>query len=68
MQALPDQMLAVEPERRAGDAGFQVDQQIGVLAVLVAFLIAGQLVRRQATKGGDLFGVAFRQAVDGQPK
>ncbi len=64
LQALPGKALAVQPEGRAGGAGFQIHQQIGIQPLGEAFPVAGQLVGRDAAQGGDLFGIALRQAVD----
>lgn len=48
LQALPDQALAVEPERRPCQARLQLHQEIGVQALGETLLVAFQLVRRHS--------------------
>lgn len=68
LQALPDHALAVEPERRPGQAGFELHQQVGVLPIGKTLLIGLELVGRQPAQRGDLLGIALRDGIDGQPQ
>ena len=68
LQALPGEVLAIQPERRARQAGFQLDQQFGVAALAQGFLEGIQAIAGQTAQGGDLLGVTGRQGVDRQPE
>src|SRR5690606_7130081 len=66
--ALPGQVLTVQPEGRARQAGFQLDQQFGGATLAQGVVEGVHPVARQAAQRGDLFGIAGRRRLDGQPQ
>lgn len=46
LQALPGQALTVEPERRPGQTGFKINEQIGILPICVTLRVGLEFVSR----------------------
>ncbi len=67
LQALPEHAQPIEPEHRAGEAGFELKHQVGVMALGKTLLITPELVGSRPAQGCDPFVVGVRITGQRQP-
>jgi len=68
LQALPDHAQPIEPEHRTGQADLKIKQQIGVMALAEAVLIALALVASQWAQRRDPLTIGIGIIDEHQPR